>query len=708
MSHPSQQSGSWHRPISTLLLLSGMVAGTVFVSSNVLRFESKSHAQSSRLSQSKQEVNQKSNPSPTTGGLFAEVDGKKLSFPLKQTDVEANISGNLSRVEVKQTFTNPYDRPLEAIYQFPLPEDAAVDDMEIRIGNRIIRGVIKERQEAKQIYETAKQEGKTAALLEQERANLFTQSLANIVPGETIEVVIRYTNSLEFEGGDYEFVFPTVVGPRYIPGDQIDAAGNTTRVTDAAKITPPLLPPSQRSGNDISITVNLDAGVPIRNLRSPSHPILTSKKGQQTQVKLANQKTIPNKDLILRYQVASKQTQATLLTQSDQRGGHFATYLIPALKYKSNQIVPKDVVFLIDTSGSQGGPPIVQSKKLMTQFLDKLNPNDTFSIINFSNTTSKLSPKPLANTPANRKKALEYIKKLDANGGTELMNGINTVAAFPPAPDGRLRSVVLLTDGLIGNDETIIAAVRDRLKPGNRIYPFGVGFSTNRFLLDRLAEVGRGTVEVVAPKDSAEKVAAKFVKTINKPVLTDIEVSWVGPGKGPDIYPLRVPDLFANQPLVLHGRKQDGQSGKLKITGRMAGGKPYEQVLEVKFDASGNEAIAQLWGRNRIKSLMNQMYGRESDPAVKQVLDTALAYRLLSKYTAFVAVTEEIRVDPNNPNLKQRVPVDLPEGMKLTNPAAHATPEPSEILGYLIALFGIFLVMAKKHGLKWLPTRRQS
>lgn len=203
-------------------------------------------------------------------------------------------------------------------------------------------------------------------------------------------------------------------------------------------------------------------------------------------------------------------------------------------------------------------------------------------------------------------------------------------------------------------------------------------------------------------------MAAKFVKTINKPVLTDIEVSWVGPGKGPDIYPLRVPDLFANQPLVLHGRKQDGQSGKLKITGRMAGGKPYKQVLDVKFDASGNEAIAQLWGRNRIKSLMNQMYGRETDPAVKQVLDTALAYRLLSKYTAFVAVTEEIRVDPNNPNLKQRVPVDLPEGMKLTNPAAHATPEPSEILGYLIALFGIFLVMAKKHGLKWLPTRRQS
>lgn len=706
MSHPSQQPGSWHQPISTLLLLSGMVAGTVFVSSNVLRFESKSHAQSPRLSQPKQKTDRKAD-SPT-GGLFAEVDGKKLSFPLKRTDVEADISGNLSRVEVKQTFTNPYDRPLEAIYQFPLPEDAAVDDMEIRIGNRIIRGVIKERQEAKQIYETAKQEGKTAALLEQERANLFSQSLANIVPGETIEVVIRYTNSLEFEGGDYEFVFPTVVGPRYIPGHQIDAAGNTTRVADAAKITPPLLPPSQRSGNDISITVNLDAGLPIRNLRSPSHPIFTSQKGQQTQVKLANQTTLPNKDLILRYQVANKQTQATLLTQSDQRGGHFATYLIPALKYKSNEIVPKDVVFLMDTSGSQSGPPIVQSKKLMTQFLDKLNPKDTFSIINFSNTASQLSQKPLANTQANRQKALAYIKKLDADGGTELMNGINTVAAFPPAPDGRLRSVVLLTDGLIGDDETVIAAVRDRLKPGNRIYPFGVGYSTNRFLLDRLAEVGRGSVEVVAPKDSAEKVAAKFVKTINKPVLTDIEVSWVGPGKGPDIYPQRVPDLFANQPLVLHGRKQDGQSGKLKITGRMAGGKSYEQLLDVKFDASGNEVIAQLWGRNRIKSLMNQMYGRETDPAIKQVTNTALAYRLLSKYTAFVAVTEEIRVDPNNPNLKQRVPVDLPEGMKLTNPAAHATPEPSEILGYLIALFGIFLVMAKKHGLKWLPTRRQA
>lgn len=670
---------------------------------------------------------------PKTGGLFADVNGKQQVFPLKHTEVMAKVSGNVSRVEVTQSFTNPFKNPIEAVYVFPLPDDAAVDDMEIKVGDRIIRGLIKKREEAKQIYQQAKAQGKIAGLLEQERDNIFTQSLANIKPGEKIDVTIRYTESLKFTKGDYEFVFPMVVGPRYIPGNTVDSAGNTNLVKDASKITPPTVP-TGRSGQDIGVTVELEAGVPISNVRSLSHQIATVQDGRIVRVQLAKQNTIPNKDLILRYQVAGNQTQSTVLSSADERGGHFATYLIPAVQYQSNEIVPKDVVFLMDTSGSQEGTPIVQSKELMRRFINGLNPNDTFTIIDFADTAQQLSATPLPNTASNRQKALNYINRIDANGGTELMNGIQKVLSFPPAPDGRLRSVVLITDGLIGDDNAIIAEVQKNLKPGNRLYSFGVGPSVNRFLVDRIAEEGRGTAKVLAPEERPEKVVEKFFQEINNPVLTNIEVSWQGTGKAPEIYPLKPPDLFANEPLVLFGRKGDRTKGNLKITGIAAGGKRYEKTLPIEFDGGGNEAIAQLWGRARIKDLMSKMYGGENPNGVKAVTDTALSYRLLSQYTAFVAVTEDVRVDPKDTK-KVQVPAETPDGMKpqaqaklsntsLAKPAAlpaapppppaptqgssnqaadpNAVPEPGQILGNLLALvlLLIYLRWMRRKGLK--------
>ena len=241
------------------------------------------------------------------GGLFvAEEDGGERIFPLKHTDVRSKITGNVARVEVTQKFTNPFDEPIEAVYVFPLPDEAAVDDMEILVGDKIIKGDIKRREEAREIYDRAIAEGRTAGLLEQERANIFTQSLANIRPGEDIDVTIRYTESLAFEGGNYEFVFPMVVGPRFVPGTPIDNSGNTDRVPDADRINPPVLKPGERSGHDINVTVEIDAGVPISQIRSTSHAIDVKENGGKAEVKLANDDTIPNKDLILRYQVAEK------------------------------------------------------------------------------------------------------------------------------------------------------------------------------------------------------------------------------------------------------------------------------------------------------------------------------------------------------------------------------------------------------------------
>ncbi|MEG3939070.1 VIT domain-containing protein [Microcoleus sp. S36b_A3] len=606
------------------------------------------------------------------GGLFVKTQNtaREQVFPLKRTEVKAKIAGNISRVEVVQKFENPFPESLEAVYVFPLPDEAAVDDMEIKIGDRIIKGDIKRRDEALEIYQKARQEGRTAGLLEQERDNIFTQSLANIKPGEKIEVRIRYTESLKFVGGDYEFVFPTVVGPRYV----------SRNTTDPDRINPPVLTPGTRSGHDIAVEVEIDAGVAIGDVRSTSHQITTDRSANIVRVKLADSDTIPNKDLILRYRVAGENTRATVLTQSDQRGGHFATYLIPALNYKTNEIVPKDVVFLMDTSGSQQGEPLAKSKELMRRFIQGLNPKDTFTIIDFANTAKALSTTPLANTEANRQMAIKYIDALQANGGTELLNGIQTVMKFPATKTGTLRSIVLITDGYIGNENEVLAQVQQSLKPGNRLYSFGVGSSVNRFLLNRLAEVGRGTSQVVRQDEPSAPAAEKFFRQINNPVLTNIQVSWEGMGEKPEIYPIAPPDLFTSQPLVLFGKKNDRANGKLRIRGTQAGGKVYEQILPVNFAPEsgrqrestsvaasvtdfGNPAVAQLWGRSRIKGLMNQMFGGETKSLVEAVTNTALTYHLLSEYTALVAVSEEVRVDPDGSRRRVQVPVELPQGV---------------------------------------------
>lgn len=600
----------------------------------------------------------------TLSGLYVQSsDGQPLQFHLKHTEVQAKISGNLSRVELTQTFENPFTEPLEAIYVFPLPDEAAVDDMEIKIGDCIIKGNIKKREEAQAIYEQAKQQGRTAGLLEQERDNIFTQSLANIKPGEQIDVTIRYTDSLKFEGGNYEFVFPMVVGPRFIPGTQIDGSGDTDIVPDASRITPPVTPPETRTGHDIGVTIEIDAGIPVSNVRSTSHQLQIEHDGQIVRVKLGKEDTIPNKDLILRYQVAGDNTQATVLTQSDERGGHFAVYLIPALEYHTNEIVPKDVVFLMDTSGSQHGDPLIKCQELMRRFINGLNPDDTFTIIDFSHTTQKLSAAPLPNTSQNRTLAINYINKLKADGGTYLLPGIQAVLKFPAAPAGRLRSIVLLTDGYIGNDDEILAEVQRELKPGNRLYSFGVGSSVNRFLLNRIAEIGRGTSQIIRQDEPTEEVAEKFFRQINNPVLTNIQIAFEGTGEMPIIYPTIAPDLFAEQPLVLFGRKLEQTAGNLCIRGIAAGGEAYEKTFHLNFDATGNPAIAQLWGRARIKELMKEMVNVETKDGVEAVTDTALTYQLLSQYTAFVAVSDDVRVSSESPSISMQVPVEMPEGV---------------------------------------------
>lgn len=619
-------------------------------------------------------------------GLYVSTpDQQPLAFPLQHTDVQANVAGNVARVEVTQRFENPFTTALEAVYIFPLPDEAAVDELLIQIGDRTIRGSIKPRQEAQHIYQQAKQQGQTAGLLEQERDNIFTQSLANIKPGEQVDVVIRYTESLKFAAGDYEWVFPMVVGPRYIPGTPIEAVAcdrgsapapmtqnqDTNLVPDASRLNAPIVPIGLRSSHDIQVTVEIDAGVEVRAVRSPSHAIQVERERAIVRVKLAGGDTIPNKDLIVRYQVAGESTQTTLLTQADDPngmgdmagGGHFALYLLPAMQYRPEQVVPKDMVFLIDTSGSQAGAPLAQCQALMRRFMAGLNPDDTFAIIDFSDTTQQLSPVPLPNTAEHRSRALQYINQLSAGGGTEMLRGIRAVLNFPIVDPGRLRSIVLLTDGYIGNENQILAEVQRQLQSGNRLYSFGAGSSVNRFLLSRIAELGRGTARMIRHDEPIEQVTEQFFRQMNNPVLTNIQLRWEGDGEAPMFYPAPPPDVFADQPLVLFGRKGDRRPGTLSVTGVAAGGSLYEQRFEVSFDAPGNPGIAQLWGRARLKDLMKQLVSGDTKAGVAAVTETALRYRLLSQYTAFVAVSEDIRVDATEASVSVQVPVEMPDAV---------------------------------------------
>lgn len=298
----------------------------------------------------------------------------------------------------------------------------------------------------------------------------------------------------------------------------------------------------------------------------------------------------------------------------------------------------------------------------MRRFINGLNPNDTFTIIDFSDRVRQLSPTPLPNTPENRAQAIAYINNLQADGSTEMLSGIRTAINFP-TPVGRLRSVVLLTDGYIGNENEILAEVQQHLQPANRLYSFGAGSSVNRFLLNRIAEIGRGISRIIRHDEPTEEVAEKFYRQINNPVLTNIQISWQGDTESPVIYPKVAPDLFCEQPLVLFGRKQDRTSGNLQISGIAAGGKNYEKTFNLKFEETGNLAVAQLWGRACIKDSMNQMVSFETKAGVEAVTEIALTYQLLSQYTAFVAVSDDVRVEPGREYLSMQVPVAMPEAV---------------------------------------------
>jgi len=462
------------------------------------------------------------------------IDGKlpdtPLQLPLQHTDVRISVSGFVARATVTQRYTNPFEAPIEAVYVFPLPDKAAVDGMTMRVGEKLIRGEIKRRDEARRIYEQAKAEGKRTGLLEQERPNIFTQSLGNIMPGDDIRVEITYVDILEFrDEGSYELVFPMVVGPRYIPGSPVGSGGegqggsgwspDTDQVPDASRITPPVLEPGQRSGHDINLEVTLDAAVKIRGVHSVSHAVdITEVSESKRTVRLHSSDTLPNKDFVLRYEVAGKAPEMAFITHhSPERGGYFTFIALPPQQVSAADAVARDLIFILDTSGSMSGFPLDKSKQAMEKLIDGMRPSDRFNVVRFAGDTGTLWPEPRPKTPANVSAAKQFVAGLRASGGTEMRQGIVEALGQPSDPQ-RLRIAFLLTDGYVGNEEGILASIEKERRTA-RVFTLGVGSSVNRYLLDRAAVVGRGEAFYVRQDEDAGAVIERFFKRVDRPSL---------------------------------------------------------------------------------------------------------------------------------------------------------------------------------------------
>lgn len=594
-----------------------------------------------------------------------DADGKLGAVcPLEGTQVSANIEGFGARVVVLQTFKNPSSKPIEAVYTFPLPDDSAVDGMRMIIGDRIIEGVIKKREVAQQIYEDAKKEGKSAALLNQERPNIFTQSVANIPAGAEIKVAITYVQILKFENDEFEFVYPMVVGPRY--------TGAST--PDPQHITPPVVPQGTRSGSTIQLHVSIDAGAPIQSFSSELHKVDVERPSANTaKVTLARADEIPNRDFILRYGIATNEMVGSFLTYTDpKKGGFFTLIMMPPKQVDAEQVSPKEALFVMDQSGSQQGQPIEKSKELTLKLIRALNPHDTFNIVSFNSTYRTLWPKAQPNTPARRKEAEDYIRSLTAEGGTELEQAV--AAALQMPVDGtRPRIVLFNTDGYIGGEAEALVQIQKH-RGNARIFTFGIGNSVNRSLINAMSNEGRGDSEIVTLESNVDECVDRLVKRTSSPILTDVQVEFEGVAVS-DTLPRYIPDVFSEKPVVVKGRYSKPGDGMVVVKGKMAG-KPWVRRYPVHFPAEGTSgsSIGSLWAREKVNDLEHQermetVWGQPSAVSKDKpeywkdrITDLALDFGIMTQYTSFVAVDRKV-VNPGGEQETIQVPVDMADGV---------------------------------------------
>jgi Ca-activated chloride channel family protein len=595
-----------------------------------------------------------------------ESQGRFLMAPVQSTEVDIEVRGLVVEAVVRQRFSNPADEWMEGVYVFPLPQNAAVHAMRLEIGDRIIEGQIREREAARRVYEKAKTAGRKTSLVEQERPNIFTTSVANIGPGEEVAVRISYQQVLEYDSGRFELRFPMVVGPRYIPGAATPStsggsgwAFDTDHVPDASRITPPVLHPSRGPINPVSLTVTLDPGLPLERLHCPSHAAQISKMPDDIH-RIALDMVPADRDFVLEWAPArGSEPRAAIFTEELDGAFYVLAMLMPPDDaFTETARLPREVIFVIDTSGSMGGTSIIQAREALMLALEHLAPEDYFNVIAFDSNFSKLHRESVPAMPAAVDEAIDWVAGLQADGGTEMMGPL--LAALEDTGEHTpLRQVVFITDGCVGNEDALFAAIHEELGR-SRLFTVGIGSAPNSHFMERAASVGRGDFTHVGTPSEVSLRMGEFFAKLENPVLADIELQWPDPDA--ETWPEQVPDLYAGRPVVVTARLGTIH-GELAATGIRANHSwDVRSPLSVGAVRAG---VNRLWARRKIASIIDQLArGVPEDQVRPQVVELALGHHLVSRYTSLVAVD----VTPTRPlDEKMRtgaVQTNLPAGWK--------------------------------------------
>jgi len=647
--------------------------------------------------------------------FVVEGAGGSESLPLKSTRADVTISGVIADVKVMQVYRNEGETPIEARYVFPASSRAAVYALRLRVGSRVVDAQIREKQQARAEYAQAKREGMRAALLEQQRPNVFTMAIANVMPGDEIAVDLRYTETIVSTEGTYRFVFPTVVGPRYngSAGGGAAGEGGAAAPTDSHKREAWIAQPVTRAGvaakHAFALQARVVAPLPIASVSSPTHPIAMAGIGtNEARLTLDASSAHANRDVVIDYRLAGASVGAGMLVQRGAGPDDENFFLLmaqPPARVTSADVMPREYVFIVDVSGSMHGFPLDTAKTLLRDLIGRLRPSDTFNVIPFAGGQSLLHPQSLPASEENIARAIRFINGQNGGGGTELLPALRRALAMP-SDLGRARTFVVITDGYITVEKEAFDLVREKLGSAN-LFAFGIGSSVNRFLIDGLARAGKGEPFFVLKPETAAEQARQFRSYIEQPVLTRIRVKFNEAPGGFAAYDLdspHVPDLFAQRPIVVMGKFRGELAGSIEIEGLSAGGAvrlPIDVAQAVQAGGGETQGLKYLWARSRIAELGDDTRIGGSDDAVRQITALGLKYNLLTDYTSFIAVDKVIR-NPGGVNRVVEQPSPLPEGVsELAVGAAPATPEPEFAL--LAALAGGLTWWMRRRGLR---TRR--
>ena len=577
-------------------------------------------------------------------------------MPLKSTGAEVHIAGTIAQVQVTQVYQNLGDSVLEAIYIFPLSTKAAIYRMRMTVGDRVIEAKIKKRQEAREDYEKARSEGRTASLLEQQRPNVFQMNVANILPKDEIKVEIQYTELLVPTDRTYEFVYPTVVGPRYSETKK-EGAPDTERWVEN-----PYTRQGEKPTYIFSLGASIHSGIPISKVSSPSHEVVVEYDGEKTaHIGLKDEKDGGNRDFVLRYKLSGDKIESGLLLYPGEKENFFLMMMEPPERIRQKDIVPREYIFILDVSGSMHGFPLNITKQLMRDLLSNMRRIDHFNILLFSGGSAVLSERSLPATNSNIDRGIDFVTRQRGGGGTRLLPAMKRALALPHE-EGTSRIVVVATDGYVSVEKETFELIRRSLGEAN-LFAFGIGSGVNRFLIEGMARAGMGEPFVILKPEAAKAKAEKFRKYISSPVMQGIKVSFDG-FDAYDVEPQAIGDLFAERPVVLFGKYRGKPKGKIVVTGHVPGDKLHGQLSLAEANiSSDNGALRYLWARHKILRLadMNKLVGKD-DERVKEVTELGLKYNLMTEFTSFVAVDTKVRADGAR-SKTVRQPLPLPQGV---------------------------------------------